>query len=638
MNRASAICSLFLILLLIASAMSGCVGNLDVNRNRTFIADNSNRPANTEQKASEGSNHLSGEIVRPSSYTLKPYEIRGDAICLVDENDYEGVPILVPVFKNHNKMVSLAWKDSRDSFKKNKLTYTDIDFEDVSEFSSKIALTFYETSESQNTENGDRIKAIVVDSYENSLLAGPIACILDIPILRYGPMTNEVLWRTGIYKAENVIAIGNTPYSNNAGIALKTQFDVWNFTISLATDFGVDMNYIVVTNPDDNEGLTSYFPQNSKTPYTPHLSCFASMFAALRNGIVVCCDAADNKAPSPELIDKSIESVAEKMRYVGIESKFLLMVGDSISLPFAYYWFNGSSDNLGKIPTDNVYADLGGSPTEGYDTDKNRPGFPSGAKMPELASGRIIAKNLSGMSMYFDRMVNYMQYLAVGQAPSTPQMDTVPNEWNNNAFTYNGLQAEWGWPEEIQSTIDLFLNGKFNVKEGSVEAKGKLFGYVLAEYVSMSNFIVSGGDHGSPHGNSIQYSDVKPMPPNVNFQASCNTGTIDTYYLNPNCNEFTKNDSFAYSMIDNGVGALVASMRPAGAMYTGSYPAIGVTWGTCGDLGYYLMNNLLTKNCTVGEALKIAKQDVLKEISFEYILYGDPAFNPYEPCNEGKTT
>jgi hypothetical protein len=362
------------------------------------------------------------------------------------------------------------------------------------------------------------------------------------------------------------------------------------------------------------------------------------MFAAFRNGIVISV-ANGSAAPSPDLIDRLIESVAEYLEKTAIDPKFLLMIGDSISLPFAYYWFDGSSDNIGKIPTDNIYASLGGTPSKGYDTNKGGPGFPSDAITPDFVSGRIIAKTVCGLSMYFDRIVNYEKYLAVNSCPPVQQIDAVSNEWNSNAFAYNGLQAEFGWPEELQTILNLFTNGKFNVKEGSIEAKGHiLLNYELSKYFSISNFIVSGSDHGSPQGNTIRYSDIQPMPPNVNFQASCSTGTIDTYCLDPGCDEFTKNESFIYAMMDNGVGALIASMRPTNMMYTGSYPMIDFTWGTGGDLGYYLMNNLVTKNHTVGEALKIAKEDLGDDIcSFEYILYGDPAFNPYEPCNEGKS-
>ena len=111
---------------------------------------------------------------------------------------------------------------------------------------------------------------------------------------------------------------------------------------------------------------------------------------------------------------------------------------------------------------------------------------------------------------------------------------------------------------------------------------------------------------------------------------------IDTYFPDPTWDSVSKSDSFTYAMLDNGVGAFIASMRSTYGVLTGSYPMVGLTMDTAGDLAYYFMDGLITQDCTVGEALQQAKALNCDVISFEYQLYGDPAFNPYEPCNEGK--
>ncbi|PKK85433.1 MAG: hypothetical protein CVT48_05400 [Thermoplasmata archaeon HGW-Thermoplasmata-1] len=78
-----------------------------------------------------------------------------------------------------------------------------------------------------------------------------------------------------------------------------------------------------------------------------------------------------------------------------------------------------------------------------------------------------------------------------------------------------------------------------------------------------------------------------------------------------------------------------------------SYEDQGI--GGAQGLGYLLYNYMITENCTTGEALMKAKNEFIDnsgnffglldslrfEIMWEYQLYGDPAFNPYEPCNEG---
>jgi len=61
-------------------------------------------------------------------------------------------------------------------------------------------------------------------------------------------------------------------------------------------------------------------------------------------------------------------------------------------------------------------------------------------------------------------------------------------------------------------------------------------------------------------------------------------------------------------------------------------------------MGYLLYKHLINGDLTTGEALMNAKNQFISEsadsskelIAWEYQLYGDPAFNPYEPCNEGK--
>ncbi len=616
--------SLFLLSVL---SISGCIEN---SKN---YADSSSSDSDSISQDDVGEITIENinDITEPYAYFLNPYVIEGNAICLVNESRYEGVPIIAPLLKTRNLMISIAWKDESDEFKKNKLDYTELDFEDVSDFSSRIAITFYKNTFEPITPAGK--KAVVVNSYENALLVGPLASILDLPILFYGKTTNEALWRIGARSLQDVIAVGNVPYEKSAGVILQTQEDIHNYTIDASKGANLELNYLVVTNPDDREGLKSHFPQSLKTPYTLHLSSFASLFAIYRKGLVISV-ANGSDAPSPYKIDMSIESPAARMEERGMHPRFLLMLGDSVSLPFAYYWLTEFSTTL--IATDNVYASiLGGMSKEGYETNEKNYGFPTGARVPSLANGRIVAKNLSVLAMYFDRMVNYDCYLSIKSAPILPQMDIIPFsfnlplEWNNNVLAYNGIQAEFSMPEEIQTLINLWESGKFNAKECSVEAKSLDWvglGNYISEYMSASNFIVAGADHGSPQGNTVQYSDILKMPPNVNFQVSCSTGRIDNYYNYPEPRLVTKNDSFVYSMLENGVGALVAATAPVGGWWTGSYPMIGITFPTytAGDLGYYFMDVLISQNISVGEALVYAKGDADPGEALAYTLYGDP--------------
>jgi hypothetical protein len=364
------------------------------------------------------------------------------------------------------------------------------------------------------------------------------------------------------------------------------------------------------------------------------------MFAAFRNGIVISV-ANGSVAPFPYEIDISVERVAKMLENGGITPRFLLILGDSVSLPFSYYFGNMVTAPVKyeeKIATDNIYADLEGVPENGYDTE-NKNGnydYPEKATSIELANGRIVAKQPSGLSMQFNRMVNYRDYFATELAPAAPTMDIIPGEWNNNALAYTGQSTETGWPEELQGALLLSQNGIFNIKERSLDEKTLciLADSSLSDDFAISNFIFAGPDHGNAQGNSASFDQIVAMPPNVNFQLSCYTGQIDNYVAGT-LSKASKSDSFAYSMIDNGCVCYIAATRTMHWQFTGSYPRFDMPLGSAGDCAYYFFESLIGSNCTVGEALQTAKQKSDWSTSFGYILYGDPAFNPYEPCNEG---
>ena len=83
--------------------------------------------------------------------------------------------------------------------------------------------------------------------------------------------------------------------------------------------------------------------------------------------------------------------------------------------------------------------------------------------------------------------------------------------------------------------------------------------------------------------------------------------------------------------------------------YFGSMRTAWGTVGTDGDrsaapgLCYFLAEDIFANDITVGEALMNAKASLIAQgdnnvnrcTTWEYNCFGDPAFNPYEPCNEG---
>ncbi|PKK85902.1 MAG: hypothetical protein CVT48_03470 [Thermoplasmata archaeon HGW-Thermoplasmata-1] len=649
---------------------------------------------------------------------------------LLPQEAYEAVPLFAPLFRNHGVWVALGNAPATRKF-------VGMEFADISSFSSRLATEYYNasridstwlrgffvdavmpvattdetqgdsdgadgaddygsflysdaslTSEQDETEMRDINPpfAIVVDCYETAIRVSTMATILDAPILFYGETTADALKAVGAASTENVILAGDLPenlYADNTTLCnltggtvrMRDSELILDNTLSLAAQAGYNISYITVVNANDGEELGAYYPGNSKSPYTPRLSCFGPMFSAFRGGVTLAVDAV------PKEIDWAIQDVADRLKAKGMEPEYLLMLGDSISLPFVYYWIEGyEGENtvsqvpgvgylwgpIGKVPTDNVYADLENRMPE-YNQSNAAQGFPKEALTVELANGRIVARELSDLSDYFYRIVDYGKLLDAKAAPETPLPFVPPAalvgqiggyEWNNNALSYCATLAEFGAPEQMDGHFaQFFVAGKFNSQEltayGHTSAAGVgNAGELIAPEFTRSNFIIAGPDHGSPQGNSVSYDQLLRMPPNVNFQVSCLTGMIDNYETTEGFS-VTKKDSFAYSMLENGVATFVAAMRPSIMTAPPSIPSAGVHTGNAGELSFFFFEELVKNDCTVGEALQNAKarleaSDIPTDETvahgntnrvaltvFEYQLYGDPAFNPYEPCNEG---
>jgi hypothetical protein len=116
---------------------------------------------------------------------------------------------------------------------------------------------------------------------------------------------------------------------------------------------------------------------------------------------------------------------------------------------------------------------------------------------------------------------------------------------------------------------------------------------------------------------------------------SCSAGRIDSVTLNK---------TVTCIFLHNGVSAYVAPTRTTITGWS-IWPFM--------DRGANLLGRLffeeLVKNKTVGESLIDAKYQYYtlvkkygwlskqeeSRLLYEFVLYGDPAFNPWEPCNEG---
>jgi len=82
-----------------------------------------------------------------------------------------------------------------------------------------------------------------MDEYNLSVIATPIACYLNAPILLYNGNDDEVLSAIDKLGAENVIGIGSVAIGN---VHLKSEEEIYDYISDIK-----DIKYLAVTNPDD---------------------------------------------------------------------------------------------------------------------------------------------------------------------------------------------------------------------------------------------------------------------------------------------------------------------------------------------------------------------------------------------------
>ncbi len=573
---------------------------------------------NNSGGSSTGSSGGSGEppapetlVYKPSRQSLSKLDLQGKSRIVLPEGDYACLPVLAPVFKNFGINVSIGWNPGDGA---------DIQGGDASRFSSEIAVTFWE---------GNCSNAIVVDSYENALLAGPLASIINAPVLYYGTTTNEALWRIGANDSNEIIAVGNVPYAVKTKVSLQSQEKIWECTIAAAKQKGINLNYVAVVNPNDD---------TSNKFYTSHLSAFGSILAAHRNGLVVSTNGISEKT------NAMIKSVADKIECANLNLKFICIIGDYAAVQPGGWITDDSwgesalSDDDNPCPSDNPYAD--------FDDDN---------ATVECANGRIIAKKLSDMSKYIDIMVNYKSYLSNPKKDASPNPVLFGSDWNNNAMTYFATRTEYMTLGAETATNNIFRASSFNTQDDSAQAHCDvenilgITGMLLAPDFAKSNFIAMMSDHGYPGGCSVDAEDLVDMPPNVLFASSCSLGRIDFENYDWAGKPFTKDMSFTFTLLEKGMAAYFGATRTTWG-YVGELPDNPIYGyedqgvGGAQGMGYLLYKHLINGDLTTGEALMNAKNQFISEsadsskelIAWEYQLYGDPAFNPYEPCNEGK--
>jgi len=100
-----------------------------------------------------------------------------------------------------------------------------------------------------------------MDEYNLSVIATPIACYLDAPVLLYSGNDDEILSAIDKLGAENVIAIGSVPIGN---VHLKNEGEIYDYISDIK-----DVVYLAVTNPDDE--IEPAVVERNETNFEEHM-------------------------------------------------------------------------------------------------------------------------------------------------------------------------------------------------------------------------------------------------------------------------------------------------------------------------------------------------------------------------------
>jgi hypothetical protein len=498
---------------------------------------------------------------------------------ILPESHTQALPLLAPLFKHRGIDVSIEWG-----------TGEYLSFEDISIFSSDLALTNWDSCD----------QAIVVDSYCHALLASQITTFLDIPILFYGPTTLQTIHEL---KTQTILEIGDTPLDGD--IELSNQEEIMDYTIALAKQHNVTIEYLTITNPYD-QGVQ-----------VENLSAFSSLLTPYHSGILGLC------SNQSENIKHIVETSYQLLENAGMTLKYVCLIGDPSCVPFSIVELKlPPTWNTSDIATDTPYADLDGDR------------FTS-----EIAIGRILTNNLTDASALFDRLVHYTSYLDT--------TSSYPFNWQSTAWTCmvpplvagtlfgKLLEAILTVPLQIYSCgMSTYLACKtFKDADFRMLPIFALRQETAVAFSEQSNFIFFLGIHG--HYLSVAGYRIWDIAfhPAVLFMVSCSAGRTDN---------ITLNTSVTTKLFHQGLASFIASTR-------GSWGGIsidGLSDDVANRLGRLFFEQLV-RNVSTGEALRQAKNiyytdhpgpfDALDTLTvYEYVLYGDPAFNPYEPCNEGR--
>ncbi|PKK86550.1 MAG: hypothetical protein CVT48_00725 [Thermoplasmata archaeon HGW-Thermoplasmata-1] len=451
--------------------------------------------------------------------------------------------------------------------------------------------------------------AVMVSTYEEALVAAPFATLLDVPMLIEGGDVESTLFALGVTE---VLCIGSA--SEIAGIACaKISLPEVNTLIAdLAYDKGKVIDYIALTAADDIE---------ADYPGVAGLSAMAAVLAGFHGGIVIASD------------EFSLES---KASYTSEGMDLGTAAGENFIKP-AIRSSVAMLENKGHVP---LYLALVGCPTtvapifeSGYAIDSFYGDLDDDPDVIELAVGRYVTIDLNDGLDLFARTAHYQKF--VETHVSSSQLSDVYGEWRDVAgFIYGHGLLETAWPNTlVQTELMMRQDGGFSTMTmagAHPDAPG--VDQAIWEASNMVYLLV----HGSPSGYSCTEGALGPtgkdirewnLGPGLVYASTCLTTRLAGEKLA---------ESFSLNFLHAG-GVCYVGANEVSADGIVIIPGVVDATG-CDRLGEIFLRHVVIGNKPVGLAFRDAKNEFLTisddyHTWNEYVLYGDPALNTYEPVN-----
>jgi len=298
------------------------------------------------------------------------------------------------------------------------------------------------------------------------------------------------------------------------------------------------------------------------------------------------------------------------------ESPYLAIVGGPEFLPF-------NSDDPARL-TDDTFGDVNCDETI------------------DLAVGRPIAGSAASTSALVARALFYKDYMEKFSPDALPGRDAV-SKWKDTAYIATGLDSNGALTICTVSNYELlplFVQSGYTVQTTYNVLSAKEICQEALDCFTTSNMIYWNA-HGTPYGYmgfrsfaeyTGDYVRTLDMGPSCFVTVSCSAGRLDGY---------EPSESIALAWLDAGCNFYIGGTRVeyAGVMFGGEdYPVEG---GASNMASYYFTKYLITGDLAAGTAHRDMKNNWAAQDPYATAistLYGDPAFNPYEPNNEGKTS